>query len=82
MNWQSIDKRKPPVEVPLLISYIAGSKRLDYCFAILKGNKIYYTGSYHELFEDLSTCHSEDIDAIEPDDDGNPILWCLFERSE
>ena len=80
MNWQSIDRNKPPVGKPLLVTYITGLKQLDVCFAVLKENgRIYYSASYHELFDSLDTLHSEDINSVEPDGEGNPLQWCLIE---
>ena len=79
MNWQSIDRNKPPVGKPLLVTYITGLKQQDVCFAVLKENGRIYYGSYQDLIDSLDTCHSEDINSVEPDGEGNPILWCLIE---
>lgn len=80
MNWQSIDKEKPPVGAPILVTYITGLKQPDVGFAVLKENgRIYYSASYQELIDSLDTCHSEDINSVEPDGEGNPLQWCLIE---
>ena len=83
MNWQSIDKNKPPVGALILVTYINGLKIPDIGFAkLMKNGRIYYSASYQELLESLDTCHSEDINSVEPDGEGNPLLWCLFEWPE